>query len=1821
VSRNLRRNARQGRNQQGRRGRERLNLACESLERRHLLTSYGLTETGSYGFPWSTGDQITSAAVLDANLDGRLDLLVGTAVRGGPGKTFIGFNSGSGSLQFSDMGPNQDVFWGQHFFGDLGPLVGGGTGHPEVVLDAGRLVSFESGNTWRTVGKFDVPGTYSSIGIGDVDGDGRSDLAYFRDPAQIELSKQLANGTFSSNLVTNYGSTGRAFGFRFDQDQHVDLMVLRSNQFPDAGQLYAPLTVELWRGTSTGIFQFDSTLINGVSAQVAGVGDLNGDGRQDLLLRTGNGSVLSVYIQNSDRSLTNVQNVTVSETPSAHDGSYFEALIPLDFTGDGRFDVAVWTWQEGLKLYTSGPDGRLTLAGSHFGVAYPAFMMAGDFNGDGKSELVVPAFNSPQAKIYQVAAVTAPSAPSNVFATAGNAQATLTWTAPSSNGGAAITDYVLQYSSNGGSTWTTVNRPASMATSATVTGLTNGTNYVFRVAAANSAGAGAYSTTSNNVMPLQSVNVPAAPTNLNASAGPSQSSHLSWLAPLTDGGAPITNYLIQYSSDGGASWLTFNRPASTETTATVPALDINIKYLFRVAAVNSAGIGPYSVNTVGASLPTTPGIISGTPGNAQVTLHWSQSFSSGSYVQDYIVEYSSDNGVQWIRFNDGVSYATTAVVTGLDNDRAYLFRVAAINGSGQGPFSVSSLSITPDSEALPFTARQLWTSTSTAGRAVRTGDIDGDGHIDLVMSTSSGAWVFRNNGNATFAAEGIGPVYNIVSDFALADMDSDGDLDIASGTETVSFRSNDGAGGFPANVGSIDSQRNGIAVADFNRDGLLDVVTAKRHTSQTVAFLLHTNLGNGQFATKLVQQVTDSSVGEKAGSAVAVGDFNGDGVMDFVSGMRPGDQKGIWLHLGDGTGHFTTTKISIGPADVLRVADINNDGRVDVIFSDGDISCLANLGSSGFSEPQVMMQGGAYNTFELADINRDGWIDIVPARNVSDSVSVGWHENLGGHGFTPLHVIGGLSRFHTVAVADINKDGWLDIVSLTTTFTRLTAYINGGRSPVPPTPPLGVIASPGETSVGITWRPPFSGGGALVTGFIVEYSADGGQTWAKQNVIGSTVAATTITGLSPGASYVFRVAAVNSAGAGPFSPITDSVTLLAVRPQAPTSVSAIGGDGQVSLVWSAPLTDGGAAIVNYVIEYSGNGGASWSTHIRGQSTERTATVTGLSNAVSYIFRIAAVNGEGMSPFSVNSSAVTPATVPSAPANVVVTAGNAQASVTWTAPSFNGGAAITDCIVQYSSNGGGTWTTFDRSASMASSATVTGLANGTAYVFRVAAVNSAGAGSYSVNSESVTPAAPATAPSAPTNLTATAGNAHASLTWTAPSSIGGSAITDYIVQYSRNRGGSWTTFSWSASTATSALVTGLINGTAYMFRIAAVNSDGVSEFSSPSIAIVPSQAPTDVLLSALTIPENSGDNAVVGTLSTTDPDGGDTFTYTLVAGTGSTDNAAFNISGNQLRATASLDFETNSSYSVRVRSTDQGGLFTEKAFTITVVPGSTIAVGTGQTVADTTVRTGTAQLVKQGVGTLILDLANSHSGGTVVEEGEVVVRHVAALGTGTMVVKPGARLTLDLGTESVLLSGLDIHGGGLVDVGTGRIVLRAGYFDLSTIHGHLAAGHGAGAVRGSTGIASSVATATPSRAVGHALDGDGNLVVGFAAAGDLDMNGLVDLDDVIAFVSGGFYDAGLPAVWSQGDYDYNGIIDLDDVIAFVGGGLYDQGSYLPATSPPAAQSFAVDEPPTDAESLAAAKQGFDPAAAALASLSVEQWATSDTTKKKQTLRVL
>jgi hypothetical protein len=135
-----------------------------------------------------------------------------------------------------------------------------------------------------------------------------------------------------------------------------------------------------------------------------------------------------------------------------------------------------------------------------------------------------------------------PSPPTNVSGGGGNQTVGLTWVAPAQNGGSAITDYAIQYSSNSGSTWTTFNHSASTSTAIQVTGLTNGTAYVFRVATVTAVGTGGYSATSASVTPAGSI------ISLAYTAGSWNGSGTS-VAPFTSSSVfgPTNNALLPFS--------------------------------------------------------------------------------------------------------------------------------------------------------------------------------------------------------------------------------------------------------------------------------------------------------------------------------------------------------------------------------------------------------------------------------------------------------------------------------------------------------------------------------------------------------------------------------------------------------------------------------------------------------------------------------------------------------------------------------------------------------------------------------------------------------------------------------------------------------------------------------------------------------------------------------------------------------------------------------------------------------------------------------------------------------------------------------------------------------------------------------------------------------------------------------------------------------------------------------------------------------------------------------------------------------------------------
>lgn len=184
--------------------------------------------------------------------------------------------------------------------------------------------------------------------------------------------------------------------------------------------------------------------------------------------------------------------------------------------------------------------------------------------------------------------------------------------------------------------------------------------------------------------------------------------------------------------------------------------------------------------------------------------------------------------------------------------------------------------------------------------------------------------------------------------------------------------------------------------------------------------------------------------------------------------------------------------------------------------------------------------------------------------------------------------------------------------------------------------------------------------------------------------------------------------------------------------------------------------------------------------------------------------------------------------PGAPAAPTVVPGNARLAVTWAAAA-DPTSPTSDYVLRYRRASGAAWTEVTGPVSTSTSTTLTGLTNGTAYVVQVAAVNEWGRSGWSPSSVAATPRTTPRKPSAPTALKR---NGKVVVSWTAPAN-GGARITDYEVQYSRNKG-QWRTASDGVSTRTSATLT--LRSGAYRFRVAAVNIGGRGVRSDPSASL-------------------------------------------------------------------------------------------------------------------------------------------------------------------------------------------------------------------------------------------------------------------------------------------------------------------------------------------------------------------------------------------------
>ena len=398
---------------------------------------------------------------------------------------------------------------------------------------------------------------------------------------------------------------------------------------------------------------------------------------------------------------------------------------------------------------------------------------------------------------------------------------------------------------------------------------------------------------------------------------------------------------------------------------------------------------------------------------------------------------------------------------------------------------------------------------------------------------------------------------------------------------------------------------------------------------------------------------------------------------------------------------------------------------------------------------------------------------------------------------------------------------------------------------LPAAPTIGAVSVASATSITVNWTAP-AGNPSITSYTVTPYSGVTAQT-ATTGLSGSSA---TITGLTKGTAYTFKVAAVTVSGTGAMSAASAAIT----PSTAPSNISALAAKPtttiSVTVSWSAPADNGGLT-VNYKIERSlVSDSSGWVTLVATQ-TATTYTNNVLVNAqpapvagTKYWYRVTPFNTPttGVNVLGNTAAAVATNTLPAAPTTLTVTSvDNTTARVTFVAPTGNADKTYT--VTPYVA--GVAVAARVVSGASASPVDVPNLTNGTTYTFKVAAVTP-----YCSSADSVASAnfLMAMVPDQVASVSATPLSATTvRLNWLAAPANNGTALTYYRVESSMNSGSSWTVLSSIVSAAVLTYTAAVTTNVIYQFRVSALNAKGAgatsSVVTSSSLPATPTGTPT------------------------------------------------------------------------------------------------------------------------------------------------------------------------------------------------------------------------------------------------------------------------------------------------------------------------------------------------------------------------------------------
>ena len=1012
-------------------------------------------------------------------------------------------------------------------------------------------------------------------------------------------------------------------------------------------------------------------------------------------------------------------------------------------------------------------------------------------------------------------------APTNLSAKSGTGSVVLKWLQPSADVANPITGYRIDTSADNGVSWSP-DIKTGPETTFTVFNLTNAKSYTFRVAAITATGPGLTSEVVAAVAGL----APTQPESVKVASGVKEAT-VSWSEPTTTSGA-ILGYAVEYKVSTSLTWTKL--PVVTELITTVKELVGGTKYDFRVTAQGESGPSAPStiVSATAYDVPAAP-TLTVTAGNRKVDLKWTTPLGRGASVTGFTIEQQTADG-QWTPVTPSPISGLTYTVQNLTPGLQYAFRVSANNIAGIGDNSnVSTLTLTASPDAPVITgvagagvATISWEAPLSFGAAITSYKIE--------RSVAGGSWTTLSESitGLSYSATGLtnGTRYN----FRVSAKNSVGWSAQSASIEVIPVTT-------PSAVTGVTVEP---LIQEVNvRWTALGATGASTGGSKIIGYqVYYRQIGGAWVAadgqaldTATSFEVSNLTAGVtyefKVVAVNAIG-FGPDGAMArAIPANSPQAVTGLSANATD-----AAVQLIWGAPIQPITPQLGGTYKYRVEYSADNVNWFLGNNNQGTSAGVTNLSNGVPYTFRVSagyTISGQTYYGEVATIVATPRGLPGAPQNLTITQLSatstqlnwaaPISNGGGVIEGYEVSYTS-NGSTWLPVVTLVANITKkavssnivtLTTsaehgFIVGDRVVV-----AGIDTTLNGTYT-ITTRTPNTFSYAKTTPDVSEVAITTGTPTA--NVVTGifvTDTTSTITGLTPGLPYTFRVRVRNSYGVGTLY-ASSELTQVAL----PGSISGLttrqSADSQITVTWNA--SPAAQKVSGYRIEVSTNG-STWQL-VQASLANTVYTVTGLTNGLTYTIRVSAVNGAGTgTPSTTTGTPVGPLPV----TGVSATADDKQVTLRWTAPAA-GGATQNGVRVRYSVDGGANWTV--AAASLAASTTsyvVTGLTNGTATTFEIVSITSVGNSPAAV----VTSTPISTLPGAVTALAASTTSTTSVLTWTAPAAAGYGALS-YKVEFKTTAAVNWSTASSSVS-ATTFTVTGLTASTEYQFRLTATNAIG------------------------------------------------------------------------------------------------------------------------------------------------------------------------------------------------------------------------------------------------------------------------------------------------------------------------------------------------------------------------------------------------------------